>query len=147
MLALLIFVFFVSDVGSGLPLGVRIGIVAGYSLLTNRMAYPATAFGTRRRVDAEPVAADEDVRCDVCGRHAEESAGERRRYAEQQVAFGVPIRTTEWGENVYCSACETPISDGVRGSPPPSTANPPNDDASESDLDDRREHSGSAERE
>lgn len=147
ILTLLILVLFVSDVGSGLPLWLRIGIVTGYSVLTNMMAYPVTAIGTKHRVDANPVGEDENVRCDVCGRHIEDTAGEHRQYAEQQVAFGIPIRTTRWGENVYCTACESPVSDGARQGQRSSTAQPPNDDPSEFQLDDRHEQSRSKESE
>ncbi|WP_255151395.1 hypothetical protein [Halorarius halobius] len=85
----------------GLALGALLFVY--FAVLQDLMAYPVTAVGTERRVDRDPVDADEGARCDVCGDPIE--AGERRTYAEQQVALGVPLRTLEWGENVYCGDC------------------------------------------
>jgi hypothetical protein len=61
------------------------------------------------RTDTRPIETDELVRCDCCGRPAEN--GHRRRYAKQQVAFGIPLRTLDWGENAYYRECLSPGSD------------------------------------
>lgn len=77
-----------------------------WAFSNGRMTYPLTSFGTKHRTDSRPVTANEHMRCDVCGDVIED--GERRRYAKQQVALGIPIRTLDWGENGYCRDCLAP---------------------------------------
>ena len=110
ILALLVLLFFILDIGSIVPRWIRIGILISYVFIQNIKKYPITAVGRKRQVDTKPVTDAEQVRCDICGTHISKAEGEHRRYTEQQVAFGIPLRTTEWGKNVYCTACETPIS-------------------------------------
>lgn len=81
------------------------GIVLFYAT-PGMVEYPVTTFGKARRVDADPIDASENRRCTVCGSQIE--AGEHREYAEQWVAFGVPITNVDWGENDYCAACADP---------------------------------------
>lgn len=57
-------------------------------------------FGVRRQVDA---AVAREGTCDECG--AVVGTGEKRRYAKQAVAFGVPLYTLDWGVNTYCGDC------------------------------------------
>ena len=65
-------------------------------------SYPLHTFGIRRRVG---YAVAREGRCDECGDAI--AAGERRRYARQAVAFGVPLHTLDWSVNTYCGDCRT----------------------------------------
>src|SRR5699024_8965011 len=111
VLAFFVFIFVISNSISMIPDWVGLASLFGYIILQGLMTYSATTIGSTRRVNAKPVRDDEQVRCDVCGCHIGEKEGEHRMYSEQQVLFGVPIRTTDWGENVYCAGCESPVTD------------------------------------
>lgn len=112
--ALLLFIFFLSDIGDAVPGWIGIAVLFGYIAIQNMMEYPVTTIGTKQSVEAEPLDTDNVVRCDTCGSPIREARGERRMYAEQQIAFGVPVRTLDWGENVYCLACESPMTEEGR---------------------------------
>ncbi|WP_231186957.1 hypothetical protein [Haladaptatus sp. DYF46] len=107
----------VSFVGSESYLGIDDWTIAwGLTLLgmawafsRRRVAYSPMTFGTKHRTDTYPIETGEQIRCDCCGKPAEN--GRRRRYAKQQVAFGIPLRTLDWGENAYCRDCLSPESD------------------------------------
>lgn len=111
------FVLFGMDAGQALGIPpdligwVYLGGILLFYGIPGMVEYPVTTFGKARRVDAEPIAADENRRCTVCGGQIE--AGEHREYAEQWVAFGVPLTNVDWGENDYCADCADP--DRVEG--------------------------------
>ncbi|WP_423746080.1 hypothetical protein V5735_17650 (plasmid) [Haladaptatus sp. SPP-AMP-3] len=114
----------VSFIGPDSYFGIDDGAIAwGLTLLgmtwafsRGRVAYSPTSFGVKHRTDTRPIETDERVRCDCCGGRTED--GERRRYAKQQVAFGIPLRTLDWGENAYCRECLSPESDAEPGTEP-----------------------------
>jgi hypothetical protein len=64
------------------------------------VAYPPTAFGFHRVVETLDARVSS---CTVCGGRDDE--GVCRRYGEQFVVAGVPLATTEGGENWYCGDC------------------------------------------
>ncbi|MFH5797014.1 hypothetical protein [Haladaptatus sp. CMAA 1911] len=107
----------VSFIGPESYLGIDDGTIAwGLTLLgmawafsRGRVAYSPMTFGTKHRTDTYSIETGEQIRCDCCGKPAEN--GRRRRYAKQQVAFGIPLRTLDWGENAYCRDCLSPESD------------------------------------
>lgn len=66
--------------------------------------HPVTAFGPTRTVD-ERVVTDTDRPCSVC--LSEIDRGIAREYTEEYAVAGIPLSTTETGENYYCAACAT----------------------------------------
>lgn len=68
--------------------------------LNNR--HPVTRFGAVRSTDEETVT-DPSTPCVVCASPVEE--GIERTYREEYVFAGVPLFTTETGENHYCREC------------------------------------------
>lgn len=64
-----------------------------------------TAFGRQPTVESRTVRPEEsfDDPCARCGASVE--SGAVRRYREETVVAGVPIRTHETGENAYCLDC------------------------------------------
>ena len=70
--------------------------------LKNR--HPVTEFGPLRSTDAETVS-DPGRPCVICGSPIE--SGIKRSYREEYVIAGVPLFTTETGENHYCEECNT----------------------------------------
>jgi len=73
-----------------------------YFAARDHQHYSWTTFGERRTVESRSVETS-DESCAACGEAV--SIGVERTYAEQSVAFGFPLRTTDWGENTYCAAC------------------------------------------
>jgi len=118
------FLFFYSGAASAIPEWAGLLLVVGLIALLEIAEYPITTVGTRRSVDVDPVREDEQVCCDTCGSRIDDGDGEHRRYAKRQIAFGIPLRTLDWGLNTYCTACESPVSPKatsavVRGVPEP----------------------------
>jgi predicted nucleic acid-binding Zn ribbon protein len=70
--------------------------------LKNR--HPVTEFGPVRSTDAETVS-DPGRPCVICGSAIE--SGIKRSYREEYVIAGIPLFTTETGENHYCEECNT----------------------------------------
>jgi predicted nucleic acid-binding Zn ribbon protein len=68
--------------------------------LKNR--HPVTRFGSVRSTDEETVT-DPNTPCVVCASSIEE--GIKRTYREEYAIAGVPLFTTETGENHYCREC------------------------------------------
>lgn len=68
--------------------------------LKNR--HPVTRFGSVRSTDEETVT-DPDRPCVVCGSPIE--TGIKRSYREEYAFAGIPLFTTETGENNYCQEC------------------------------------------
>jgi predicted nucleic acid-binding Zn ribbon protein len=68
--------------------------------LANR--HPPTTFG-RTRSTEETTRVDPDSPCVVCSAAVEE--GVERSYREEYVVAGVPLFTTDAGENQYCRSC------------------------------------------
>lgn len=60
-------------------------------------------WGVQHRVEQRQVGSDEIEYCDACGDLAEE--GVMRRYAKQYAFLGSPMKTLDWGGNVYCEEC------------------------------------------
>lgn len=95
------------------PLGSFVGFLLALVVLTaayGLQTHPLYAFGVRRHVG---YAIAREGRCDECGDAI--AAGERRRYARQVVAFGVPLYTLDWGVNTYCYDCRTDENDRASG--------------------------------
>lgn len=67
-----------------------------------RNRHPATSFG-RVRSTEERVIRDPDRPCTVCGSPIEE--GVERRYSEEVALAGIPLYTSEEGDNPYCQEC------------------------------------------
>jgi uncharacterized membrane protein YqaE (UPF0057 family) len=70
--------------------------------LKNR--HPVTKFGPLRSTDAKTVS-DPGRPCVICGSPIE--SGIKRSYREEYVIAGIPLFTTETGENHYCEECNT----------------------------------------
>jgi len=104
------FLFFYSGAASAIPEWAGLLLVVGLIALLEIAEYPITTVGTRRSVDVDPVREDEQVCCDTCGSRIDDGEGEHRRYSKRQIAFGIPLRTLNWGLNTYCTACESPVS-------------------------------------
>lgn len=130
------FIFFHTGAASVIPEWIGITLIIGFAALQNMAEYPLTTVGTRRKVDAEAVGDDDHVRCDVCGNLINDGEGEHRRYARQQVAFGIPLRTLGWGVNTYCMACESPITSEVRAAQPTDAAEADSVESHDSCIDD-----------
>lgn len=64
--------------------------------------HPVTRFGTVRSTD-ETVVHSPDKPCVACGRPID--TGIRRNYREEKVVAGLPILTSQEGENHYCETC------------------------------------------
>lgn len=64
------------------------------------VAYAPTEFGSARGIETLSA---QVTSCTVCGESDEN--GVCRRYGEQRVVAGVPLATTEEGENWYCGNC------------------------------------------
>lgn len=64
--------------------------------------HPVTRFGTVRSTD-ETVVHSPDKPCVACGRPID--TGIRRSYREETVVAGIPILTSQEGENHYCETC------------------------------------------
>lgn len=75
--------------------------------------HPVTAFGPTRSVD-ERIVTDTDRPCSIC--LSEIDRGVAREYSEEYAVAGIPLYTTEEGENYYCSACATGESVATAGS-------------------------------
>lgn len=83
-------------------------IVGGLVLLppvreTLSKEHPILTFGTVRDVDSQPVDSHTE-RCLSCDSPVD-NGGVARRYYEDLVVFGLTVRRTEGGTNVYCSVC------------------------------------------
>ena len=76
------------------------GVVA---LLTRPAAYSRTTVGVARRVLRRPLPGDFEGACVECGAPA--AGGQRRRFVEEFVVFGVPVLLLDDGENAYCPSC------------------------------------------
>jgi hypothetical protein len=63
---------------------------------------PVTTFGQAHSTDEEVVTAP-DQPCTACSRPV--GTGVKRTYRERTYVAGIPITTTEEGENVYCRSC------------------------------------------
>lgn len=63
---------------------------------------PVTTFGRAHSTDEEVVTAP-DQPCTACSRPV--GTGVKRTYRERTYVAGVPITTTDEGENVYCRSC------------------------------------------
>jgi hypothetical protein len=83
-----------------------------YAFLVDNREFPRSRFGWTKHVETSTVE-DADGRCASCGEPVE--TGVERTYAEQFVAFGYPLTTGEWGENVYCTACAAEEFPGDHG--------------------------------
>jgi hypothetical protein len=70
--------------------------------LKNR--HPVTRFGPVRSTDEE-IISDPNRPCTICGSPIE--TGVRRSYREEYTVAGVPLFTTETGENHYCQECNS----------------------------------------
>jgi hypothetical protein len=64
--------------------------------------HPVTRFGTVRSTD-ETVVHSPDKPCVACGRPID--TGIKRSYREEKVVAGIPILTSQEGENHYCETC------------------------------------------
>jgi hypothetical protein len=67
-----------------------------------RDRHPPTTFGPTQTVEERAVSGTNQL-CSVCRDRVEE--GVVREYKEEQVAAGIPLYTTEAGENWYCQSC------------------------------------------
>lgn len=67
-------------------------------------------WGVRHRVEQRQIADDEIEYCDACGDRA--AGGVMRRYAKQVAFLGSPMKTLDWGGNVYCEECSNRIPGG-----------------------------------
>jgi len=67
-----------------------------------RDRHPLTTFGPTQTVEEHAVSGTDQL-CSVCRDRVEE--GVVREYKEEQVAAGIPLYTTEAGENWYCQSC------------------------------------------
>ncbi|ELZ27146.1 hypothetical protein C474_17399 [Halogeometricum pallidum JCM 14848] len=79
------------------------------------VAYAPTEFGAVRRIETLSA---QVTACTVCG--DSDANGVCRRYGEQRVVAGVPLATTEEGENWYCGNCHA-VEHGDGGSAPDAT--------------------------
>lgn len=96
------------------------GLVVAFYAAPGMLEYPVTTFGKARSVDTRPLENPDDRRCTVCG--SEIATGEHRRYKEQWVLFGAPIRNVDWGENDYCELCVDREKRGVASDGPMTVA-------------------------
>jgi hypothetical protein len=85
--------------------------LAGLWLAMDLRTHSPAAFGVEQHVG---YAVAREGSCDECGRAID--AGERRRYAAQVVAFGVPLHTLGWSINTYCLDCRDDEGSGVEHS-------------------------------
>jgi hypothetical protein len=107
--------------GTAVPVGASAVAVAALAFLpifwlncyaAGYVAYSPTEFGLTQTIETLPAQVSS---CTVCG-EADES-GVCRRYGEQFVVAGVPLATTEEGENWYCGDCHAvEHGDGGRAS-------------------------------
>ncbi|WP_363467502.1 hypothetical protein [Halogeometricum borinquense] len=74
------------------------------------VSYSPTAFGYRRTLEAQSAHV---TSCTVC--EGSDDDGVCRRYGEQLVVAGIPLTTTEDGENWYCASCHA-VEHGGGGS-------------------------------
>ncbi|WP_049913371.1 hypothetical protein [Haloferax prahovense] len=78
------------------------------------VSYSPTSFGRVREVVTSPRAVRE---CVVCGESDE--SGVAREFSTQLVAAGIPLATTDRGENAYCARCHavefSPDDEAARG--------------------------------
>lgn len=70
--------------------------------LKNR--HPVTRFGSVRSTDEKTIT-DADRPCVICGSPIE--TGIKRSYREEYAVAGIPLFTTETGENNYCQECNS----------------------------------------
>lgn len=106
----LAYLLFATDLAAtlGLPLEwlgwIYFGLVVAFFAVPGMVQYPVTTVGKARSVDKHQLRNPGDRECTVCG--SKIATGEHREYREQWVLFGVPIKTTDWGENDYCEVCK-----------------------------------------
>lgn len=91
-----------------------VGLVLGFLMLSGsawafpptrrrlKNRHPVTRFGSVRSTDEETITNPERP-CVVCGSPIE--TGVKRSYQEEYALAGIPLFTTETGENNYCQGC------------------------------------------
>lgn len=81
-----------------------VGMVLIYSFAGTR-EFDVWDWGIRHSVEQRAIDDEELVYCDACGQLA--AGGVMRRYAKQIAFLGSPIKTLDWGGNIYCEDCAT----------------------------------------
>lgn len=79
-----------------------LGVIVIYAFAGTK-EFGVWEWGVRHRVEQREVADREVEYCDACGDLAD--GGVMRRYAKQVAFLGSPIKTLDWGGNVYCEDC------------------------------------------